>query len=434
MSTCTSITASPSRSSSKSPLVAWKTTACYGTCPVYDIVVYDDMSSVYHGRAFVEHMGKRAIHFTTADLKPALDHIVSMHFFDMPREFDSRLTDVPTTYVRVYRRDGTFHEVRARADLPTAMQTLLRMLRKLVGPLIGNGHTSDDELTRLGRNTNGDGNEDGGGGEGEGGGATRKRRRIAPTAAGPSPPVGELAPSRSSNVPTMQEVERRIELRASKLDLRSDAAKNLWRKINPLTFRVRATRYSGPLAVVANSPDDTRRERDDDTIMSPQDDIDEQTRLIEGELSRLYYTVTYDAIEVRPSSISGRGVFVRQGHRLKRFDAVPLFGTHVSTELYAQLSKNNMDQYVHAVPDGKLDGNPSLFSWNNTAHRGMSIGSILNEPMAGTFPNCVFIGGFLVVVGEVGAGVELTVHYGTQYERTYEVGFELPKAYDTLFK
>ena len=32
--------------------------ACFGTCPIYFISIFSDMSGVYHGKNFVEKIGK----------------------------------------------------------------------------------------------------------------------------------------------------------------------------------------------------------------------------------------------------------------------------------------------------------------------------------------------------------------------------------------
>lgn len=167
---------------------------------------------------------------------------------------------------------------------------------------------------------------------------------------------------------------------------------------------------------------------DDSTIIAPGGGD------IQDQMQRIHFGATFDGVRVGQSPLQGLGVFATR--RLEPWEAIPIVGTPLTRADLARLESDDADHYVHTVPDaeGGVDGRPLRSQpWRGVGHRGLALASILNEPPVGSYPNCAFVGGLVIVVDTVAVGDELTVHYGDGYDRTYPVGHKWPRGYASMF-
>ncbi len=81
--------------------ISLQRTACFGTCPVYTVRLFDDGLVQYTGGQFVKVAGAQSWHIDPAAVRALATEIEKAGFFDMQDEYSALITDQPTTYVDV---------------------------------------------------------------------------------------------------------------------------------------------------------------------------------------------------------------------------------------------------------------------------------------------------------------------------------------------
>ena len=107
---------------SDEPVLIFKKTGCYGTCPMYDVVVYGNGNMSYTGKRFVKLVGTRDdLKMSTEFVKEVLSKAKEIKFFEMQDVYDQKITDLPSTYTTII--DGTTSKkVTARAGIPAELK------------------------------------------------------------------------------------------------------------------------------------------------------------------------------------------------------------------------------------------------------------------------------------------------------------------------
>ncbi|MEZ4799900.1 MAG: DUF6438 domain-containing protein [Flavobacteriales bacterium] len=78
-----------------------KRTACFGTCPIYNVTIMDNGEVYYEGKNFVEKIGNYHTTLDNANLQKIRDKIVAINYFSLQDEYDSPITDIPSVYTTV---------------------------------------------------------------------------------------------------------------------------------------------------------------------------------------------------------------------------------------------------------------------------------------------------------------------------------------------
>lgn len=106
-------------------------TACFGTCPTYDIYVYESGFATYEGKVHVDRIGLYQTRVGKATLETLLQEAESVDFFDMKAEYDSPVTDLPSTFITV-ARNGETKQVKGRVDPPAGFKKLAARAEELL--------------------------------------------------------------------------------------------------------------------------------------------------------------------------------------------------------------------------------------------------------------------------------------------------------------
>ena len=88
-------------SESKDLIISLQREACYGTCPIYKIEVYNDGSGVYTGTQFVENIGIRIFNLSENQINLILTQAESIKFTNMKEEYSQPISDLPTTIIQI---------------------------------------------------------------------------------------------------------------------------------------------------------------------------------------------------------------------------------------------------------------------------------------------------------------------------------------------
>jgi len=88
--------------------VTLERTGCFGTCPAYKVTIKSDGTVIYHGEAFVEHIGdyKAKLYFGCLEfLSASLD---KLGFWRLKTSYSAgSMTDLPTEYITAVSDLGT---------------------------------------------------------------------------------------------------------------------------------------------------------------------------------------------------------------------------------------------------------------------------------------------------------------------------------------
>ena len=106
-------------------------TPCFGSCPAYKVTIMQDGSAVYEGRRFAAREGRYIGHVDEATMKKLTNEADARGFFAMEDKYDSQVTDLPSTIIRVHA-DGRDKQVIGRVGTPQAFKNMAQEVEKIL--------------------------------------------------------------------------------------------------------------------------------------------------------------------------------------------------------------------------------------------------------------------------------------------------------------
>ena len=108
-------------------------TACYGTCPVYSVVLKNDGSVVYEGKSHVKMTGTHSGTVNLWGFNKLTELIVKSKFMDFEDRYSIDVTDMPTVYTTVVMKDGSKKRIMNYASAgPVELWAIEQMIDKMV--------------------------------------------------------------------------------------------------------------------------------------------------------------------------------------------------------------------------------------------------------------------------------------------------------------
>ncbi len=108
-------------------------TACYGTCPVYKVILRNDGSLEYEGIQHVKHTGKYRGKINLWGFNKLAQLIEKSKFMDMKDQYSIDMTDMPTTYTTVIYADGKKKRIMNYGNAgPVELWAIEELIDKLV--------------------------------------------------------------------------------------------------------------------------------------------------------------------------------------------------------------------------------------------------------------------------------------------------------------
>ena len=98
-------------------------TACYGTCPIYKMVIYFDGHVELEGIQFVDQIGNFTSKISSAQIRNFEIRANRTGFMDMEDRYDAPITDVPSATTTLVL-NGVRKSVYRRANFPPAILQL----------------------------------------------------------------------------------------------------------------------------------------------------------------------------------------------------------------------------------------------------------------------------------------------------------------------
>lgn len=91
--------------------------ACYGTCPIYKMFIYQDGTVILEGIRFMEPRGKYKSSLSPEEMQQFIDKAIEINFFALEDTYDSPVTDIPSVTTSIVI-DGKRKEVMRRTGYP----------------------------------------------------------------------------------------------------------------------------------------------------------------------------------------------------------------------------------------------------------------------------------------------------------------------------
>jgi hypothetical protein len=83
--------------------------ACYGTCPVYTIEVFENGTMIYNGKNFVDKLGFYEKKISPKDAVDFIKKFNSLRPDTLAQSFEMRIPDLPTVYYFINYTDSVKH-------------------------------------------------------------------------------------------------------------------------------------------------------------------------------------------------------------------------------------------------------------------------------------------------------------------------------------
>ena len=115
----------------KKPLVKMRKTPCFGRCPYFEVSIYDDGLVVYDGMKFVEKIGKYSSFINKKKVALIEDYIRRADFFSFEKEYDARVTDLPSVIIEVNYQNKN-HKVKGRYRIPEKFKMFTKFIDNLL--------------------------------------------------------------------------------------------------------------------------------------------------------------------------------------------------------------------------------------------------------------------------------------------------------------
>ncbi len=107
------------------------TTACYGTCPVFEISIFDNDSLVYNGQNYVKTTGQTSKKLAKGTVENLQKQFRNANFFEFKNVYETNISDLPTTYISFTDNDKT-KKIKDYVGSPETLKQLEVLLRALV--------------------------------------------------------------------------------------------------------------------------------------------------------------------------------------------------------------------------------------------------------------------------------------------------------------
>ena len=93
------------------PALTLERTACFGSCPIYTVAIYDDGTVVYQGERFVDVTGEQTSQIDPATVQMAVEAFADAVYFEWDESYTAMyVTDLPSVISSV-TRDGATHRI-----------------------------------------------------------------------------------------------------------------------------------------------------------------------------------------------------------------------------------------------------------------------------------------------------------------------------------
>jgi len=116
-------------------IIEMKKTPCLGTCPEYELTIFQDKRVVVEAKQHTPlGKGKYSSKLSDEQYDQLVQEFVSADFFEFEEEYTSSITDLPTTYL-TFRHNGKEKKVMDYHGAPESLKNLEKQVHALIEEL-----------------------------------------------------------------------------------------------------------------------------------------------------------------------------------------------------------------------------------------------------------------------------------------------------------
>ncbi len=116
---------------SEEEVISMKKGGCYGTCPIYDVIVYSDRSVKYRGKKFVDKNGIYAKVLSKENYKNLVSSFDEANFHEFQDFYESNIADLPEITLS-YTKKKVKKTIKGKRERPEALHKLEFLLEQIV--------------------------------------------------------------------------------------------------------------------------------------------------------------------------------------------------------------------------------------------------------------------------------------------------------------
>ena len=108
-------------------IISLEKTACFGRCPVFKIIIYNNGEALYNGKKFVKKVGEYELKVNKREIDKILSKAKKIGFNNLKNEYSERITDLPTTYIMINNK-----KIKDYYGAPSKLKDLEKMIENIV--------------------------------------------------------------------------------------------------------------------------------------------------------------------------------------------------------------------------------------------------------------------------------------------------------------
>ena len=108
-------------------IISLEKTACFGRCPVFKIIIYNNGEALYNGLKFVKKVGEYDLKVSKREINKILSKAKKIGFNNLKNEYSERITDLPTTYIMINNK-----KIKDYYGAPSKLKDLEKMIENIV--------------------------------------------------------------------------------------------------------------------------------------------------------------------------------------------------------------------------------------------------------------------------------------------------------------
>ena len=117
--------------STSQQIFEFEKTSCYGSCPAYKVVVFENDSLSYEGLKFVAKQGNIAKKLPKGTVNQLVKQFKEANFFNFQNQYTSNVADFPTTYIS-FTDKGVTKKIKDYYQAPERLKRLETLISDLV--------------------------------------------------------------------------------------------------------------------------------------------------------------------------------------------------------------------------------------------------------------------------------------------------------------
>lgn len=114
-------------SENSSEIISLQKTACFGTCPIFKVTIYDDGKTFYFGEKFVKKIGRYNFTLSKKEINSILKKANDINFYDLKNEYSENISDLPSTFTKIKDK-----KIRNHIGAPQKLRELEQIIEDIV--------------------------------------------------------------------------------------------------------------------------------------------------------------------------------------------------------------------------------------------------------------------------------------------------------------